>query len=182
LIGVAAMTKNTPATLRIRASKLGLRIVELEAAAAAAAAATPSPSTTISLATFGDSILIEELDARTSTKSFVLADMDGRPRQENNVCLTCAQKLPARERIQVVWDTSREQQAEKGCRLCAVGAEKPEAYTKPFCDFLTENPTIFHTVEYFKKKLGNLGYEEVGAAPAELPSQNDKHRTDWCEL
>lgn len=38
---------------------------------------------------------------------------------------------------------------------------KPEDYIKPFCDFLTENPTVFHAVDYFKKKLNSAGYKEV---------------------
>lgn len=38
---------------------------------------------------------------------------------------------------------------------------KPEAYTKPFCDFLKESPTIFHAVDYFKSKARASGFEEV---------------------
>lgn len=43
---------------------------------------------------------------------------------------------------------------------------KPEEFTKPFCEFLTENPTIFHSVDYFKKKLENVGYKEVSRGPS----------------
>lgn len=39
--------------------------------------------------------------------------------------------------------------------------KSPEAYTKPFCDFLTENPTVFHAVDYFEKKLEKAGYKKV---------------------
>ena len=39
--------------------------------------------------------------------------------------------------------------------------DSPEKYSKPFCDFLTENPTIFHAVKYFEGKLGKAGYEKV---------------------
>ena len=38
---------------------------------------------------------------------------------------------------------------------------KPEAFTKPYCDFMTENPTVFHAVDYFKEKLVKAGYKEV---------------------
>ncbi len=38
---------------------------------------------------------------------------------------------------------------------------KPEDFTKPFCDFMTENPTVFHAVDYFKQKLSAAGYSEV---------------------
>jgi aminopeptidase I len=38
---------------------------------------------------------------------------------------------------------------------------RPEDYTKPFCDFLQENPTVFHAVDYFKSKALKHGYTEV---------------------
>ena len=47
------------------------------------------------------------------------------------------------------------------CRLCQLADGKPEAYTKPFLDFLTENPTVFHAVDYFKTKLNQLDFKEV---------------------
>ncbi|KAG9229767.1 putative vacuolar aminopeptidase 1 [Amylocarpus encephaloides] len=37
----------------------------------------------------------------------------------------------------------------------------PEAYTKPFCDFLTENPTVWHAVDYFEKKLEKAGFSKL---------------------
>lgn len=40
---------------------------------------------------------------------------------------------------------------------------KPEAFTKPYVEFMTENPTVFHAVDYFKEKLCKSGYKEVGA-------------------
>jgi len=36
-----------------------------------------------------------------------------------------------------------------------------EEYAKPFCEFLTENPTVFHAVDYFKRKLKANGFREV---------------------
>ncbi len=39
--------------------------------------------------------------------------------------------------------------------------KKPEEYTKPFCDFLTENPTVFHAVGHFEERLQKEGYEKV---------------------
>lgn len=50
--------------------------------------------------------------------------------------------------------------SDDGCRFCGL-ASKPESFTKPFCDFLTENPTIFHAVGYFKDKLNAAGFTEV---------------------
>jgi len=37
----------------------------------------------------------------------------------------------------------------------------PEAYTEPFCTFLTDNPTVWHAVDYFEKKLQKAGFEKV---------------------
>jgi hypothetical protein len=42
-----------------------------------------------------------------------------------------------------------------------IDSKGPEAYTKPFCDFLTENPTIWHTVQYFEMKLNAAGFKKV---------------------
>jgi len=39
--------------------------------------------------------------------------------------------------------------------------KSPEAYTQPFCDFLTENPTVWHAVAYFEKKLEKAGFKKV---------------------
>jgi hypothetical protein len=46
----------------------------------------------------------------------------------------------------------------------------PEAYTKPFCDFLTENPTVFHAVDYFEKKLSKAGFRKVSTATINILS------------
>jgi hypothetical protein len=37
----------------------------------------------------------------------------------------------------------------------------PEEYTEPFCEFLTENPTVFHAVDYFEKGLEENGFTKV---------------------
>jgi hypothetical protein len=39
--------------------------------------------------------------------------------------------------------------------------KSPEAYAQPFCDFLTDNPTVFHAVNYFEKKLAAAGFKKV---------------------
>ncbi|KAH6655156.1 peptidase M18 [Truncatella angustata] len=48
-------------------------------------------------------------------------------------------------------------------RSVAAREIKPEDYTKPFCDFLQENPTVFHAVDYFKSKALKHGYTELSA-------------------
>lgn len=37
----------------------------------------------------------------------------------------------------------------------------PSDYTRPFCDFLTENPTVWHAVSYFEDKLSQAGFKKV---------------------
>ncbi|OAA37538.1 vacuolar aspartyl aminopeptidase Lap4 [Beauveria brongniartii RCEF 3172] len=37
----------------------------------------------------------------------------------------------------------------------------PEQFTQPFCDFMTENPTAFHVVEYCKAKLHEASFQEL---------------------
>ncbi|OAA53887.1 Peptidase M18 [Cordyceps fumosorosea ARSEF 2679] len=37
----------------------------------------------------------------------------------------------------------------------------PEQFTQPFCDFMTENPTSFHVVDYCKSRLHNAGFQEL---------------------
>ncbi|KAK1761007.1 putative vacuolar aminopeptidase [Echria macrotheca] len=38
---------------------------------------------------------------------------------------------------------------------------KPEDFTKPYCEFMTQNPTVFHAVGYFKEKLLKAGFTEL---------------------
>ncbi|KAA8647585.1 hypothetical protein EYZ11_004934 [Aspergillus tanneri] len=37
----------------------------------------------------------------------------------------------------------------------------PEDYTKPYCDFMTANPTIFHAVDSFTRQLERHGYQRL---------------------
>jgi aminopeptidase I len=43
----------------------------------------------------------------------------------------------------------------------SVAETTPESFTKPFCDFLTEAPTVWHAVDYFKTKLHAKGFKEL---------------------
>jgi aminopeptidase I len=132
--------------LSSQASLLSLR---QHASAAAASASHPQPSTTIRA-------VIPDKPSGPS-RNFILADMDGRNPRDNHICAACVSKLAPSETAQtcgLVTDDER-------CRLCGIAECKPEAFVKPFTDFLEENPTIFHTVEYFKKKLEHVGFTEV---------------------
>ncbi|KAF2746126.1 hypothetical protein M011DRAFT_405164 [Sporormia fimetaria CBS 119925] len=40
-------------------------------------------------------------------------------------------------------------------------SKKPEDYTKPFCDFMTNNPTIFHAVDTVAQDLESAGYKKL---------------------
>lgn len=103
---------------------------------------------------------VEPQTKATGTRDFVLADMDGRSTRDNRACTKCIRKLAPSEVQQINWHLTEDQP----CRLCAIAEGKPEAYTKPFTDFLRENPTVFHTVDHFKTKLSKLGFTEVGQA------------------
>lgn len=39
--------------------------------------------------------------------------------------------------------------------------KSPAEYTKPFTDFLTENPTVWHAVSYFEDKLQKAGFTKL---------------------
>lgn len=99
-----------------------------------------------------------------ASQHFLLADMDGRSVKDNRACASCIAQLQPHEVNQINWHLDQDDD----CRLCQVAATKPEAFTKPFCDFLTENPTVFHTVDYCKTKLHSAGYQEVSCF-ARLP-------------
>lgn len=73
---------------------------------------------------------------------------------QGSTCPSCASRL-IRAGIHVLPRLTGD------CYICDLMSGKPEAFTKPFCDFLTENPTIFHAVDYFKEKLNGAGFTEV---------------------
>lgn len=37
----------------------------------------------------------------------------------------------------------------------------PASYTKPYCEFMTENPTIFHAVTSFSSRLESAGFKKL---------------------
>lgn len=38
---------------------------------------------------------------------------------------------------------------------------KPEDYTQSFLDFINNNPTVWHTVEFFSKRLEDEGFKKL---------------------
>lgn len=89
-------------------------------------------------------------------RAYIVSGIESRPYPQRKVCSSCASALRDTQREQVFCAA-----AVGECLLCAAAAGKPEAFTQAFCDFLTENPTVFHAVEYFEKKLQDAGFTEV---------------------
>ena len=144
------MTRRSPGMLSSQASLLSLR--QYASAAASASPAQPSTTTTTIRAAVPDK-------PSGPSRNFILADMDGRNPHDNHICAACVSKLAPSEVAQTCWLVTEDER----CRLCGIAECKPEAFIKPFTDFMEENPTIFHTVEYFKKKLEHVGFTEVRA-------------------
>ena len=53
------------------------------------------------------------------------------------------------------------QVSEEALRFKQATRDNASKYTKPFCDFLTENPTVFHAVAAIKKQLNDGGFTEL---------------------
>lgn len=51
--------------------------------------------------------------------------------------------------------------AQNGLSPLSKSSFSPEAYTKPFCDFITNNPTVFHAISNISSKLESHGYSEL---------------------
>lgn len=90
----------------------------------------------------------------TATVEYQCYELSGR---RDDFCLDCAVGLAAAG----AFPSPQKQQLGTTCYICDMKSGKPEAFTTPFCEFLTENPTIFHAVEYFKGKLNGAGFTEV---------------------
>jgi aminopeptidase I len=54
----------------------------------------------------------------------------------------------------------------KAARFKQATRENAEKYTKPFCDFLTNNPTVFHCVDAVKTQLKDAGWKELSERDA----------------
>jgi aminopeptidase I len=57
-------------------------------------------------------------------------------------------------------------QEDKAARFKQATRENAEKYTKPFCDFLTDNPTVFHCVDAVKTQLKETGWKELSERDA----------------
>ncbi|KAF2269482.1 aminopeptidase I zinc metalloprotease family protein [Lojkania enalia] len=61
-------------------------------------------------------------------------------------------KIPPISEIPAYIERKEEQQVKK---------DGPEKYTKPFTDFMTANPTVFHTVDAMARDLRKAGYKKL---------------------
>ena len=140
------MTRHTPGMLSAQASMLSLR-------------QQPMAFTTPSSAADQD-----------RSQTFESTNMEERAGVSDPICDACVSGVskPIMDAYPRRWHPAEGLQR---CVLCRLAESKPEAFTKPFCDFLQENPTIFHTVDYFKTKLNNQGFKEVRALPYPHTSQ-----------
>ncbi|KAL1880203.1 hypothetical protein VTK73DRAFT_6031 [Phialemonium thermophilum] len=149
------MTRHTPEFLRARSSNLSMRSGLIEQSMNELRAMLPSqgprdpPYASSEIREAGS--LVEQ-SALSSV--FLAMGMHERPQSENLVCTTCSTRLRP--------DLKFQRTAEEGaCQLCAYRLAKPEAFTKPYCEFMTENPTIYHTVDHFKRRLDAADYKEL---------------------
>ncbi|KAL7925551.1 peptidase M18-like protein [Trichoderma austrokoningii] len=96
----------------------------------------------------------------TASPARISSAMNARPAVDRRACIKCIAKLSPRDIQQVNWHIVEDNK----CQLCGVrGDLTPEAFTEPFLDFLRENPTVFHAVDYFQSKLNDAGYVELPA-------------------
>lgn len=140
------MTRHTSGYLRQRTSNLSLR----------SEAATNALSTS-RLSSFANPSEFEnESTISDAVKAFIVGDL---ARSGSvSLCDSCLRDIPKEKRTgtKIIIESDTQQ-----CSVCDVLASKPEAFTEPFCKFLQENPTVFHSVGYFKDKLNALDYKEV---------------------
>ncbi|KAI2781761.1 aminopeptidase I zinc metalloprotease-domain-containing protein [Daldinia loculata] len=142
------MTRHTSDYLRQRTSNLSLR----------SEAATNALSTS-RLSSFANPSEFEnESTISDAVKAFIVGDL---ARSGSvSLCDSCLRDIPKEKRTgtKIIIGSDPQQ-----CSVCDVLASKPEAFTEPFCKFLQENPTVFHSVGYFKDKLNALDYKELPA-------------------
>ncbi|KAI0145184.1 aminopeptidase-like protein [Xylariaceae sp. FL1272] len=147
------MVRHTPDFLRQRASNVSLRM----------AASLSAPASRSALSSFANPAEFEPEKPMMSDaeKAFVVGELDRLG--SLTLCDNCYRDIPESRTNSLPLQLS---DSPTSCSACMVRLSKPEAFCKPFCSFLQDNPTIFHAVDYFKDKMLELGYKE-------LPTRND---------
>ncbi|PPJ53766.1 hypothetical protein CBER1_04544 [Cercospora berteroae] len=80
-----------------------------------------------------------------------------------------SERQTEKEALQNLYNSLRDLEIESvGLRSREPTKEKKNAasYTKPFCDFLTENPTVFHAVDALKQDLKTAGFTQLSERDA----------------
>ncbi|KAI1305727.1 aminopeptidase-like protein [Xylaria venustula] len=140
------MARHTQEFLRQRNSNMSLRM------AASSATTTPRLSSFANPADFDET----KPTMTNAEKAIIIGEL--KTRRDVRLCDSCYRDLPdaCADSLSLELTNSR-----SSCSACAIMNSTPEAFTEPFCNFLRENPTIFHTVDYLKTKMTSLGYKEL---------------------
>lgn len=149
------MTRHTAEFLRQRSSNLSLRM----------AAAENASGSTDSLVSFRHAEAIEARLMTPAERAWVVFGLD-RQRDPPALCNRCYRDIIFRGTVRIHASRPAAESLGSGhppCVTCALMNSDPEAFTQPFCNFLQDNPTIFHSVEYFKAKAAAVGYKELPA-------------------
>ncbi|KAI1352144.1 aminopeptidase-like protein [Xylaria sp. FL0043] len=139
------MARHTPEFLRQRSSNMSLRM------------AASSAMNTSRLSSFANPAEFETRPTMTEAeKAIIIGEL--KTRRDVKLCDSCYRDLPdsCADSLSLELTDNR-----NSCSACAITDSRPEAFTEPFCSFLRDNPTIFHTVDYLKKKMTSLGYKEL---------------------
>ncbi|GAP83953.1 putative vacuolar aminopeptidase 1 [Rosellinia necatrix] len=143
------MVRHTPEFLRQRSSNVSLRM-----AASSTSASAPAASR---LSSFANPAEFEAKPTMSEAeRAFIIGEL--KSQRSLTLCDVCYRDIP-----EIHTDSLPLQLANNrsSCSACMVMDANPEAFTAPFCAFLKENPTIFHSVDYFKTKMTSLGYKEL---------------------
>ncbi|KAI0977068.1 aminopeptidase-like protein [Xylaria arbuscula] len=140
------MTRHTQEFLRQRSSNMSLRM------------AASSATNTSRLSSFANPADFDETKPTMTSaeKAIIIGEL--KTRRDVKLCDACYRDLPDACADSLSLELTNSQSS---CSACAIMNSTPEAFTEPFCNFLRENPTIFHTVEYLKTKLTSLDYKEL---------------------
>ncbi|EFX00447.1 aspartyl aminopeptidase [Grosmannia clavigera kw1407] len=99
------------------------------------------------------------------SQCFAITDMSQRPAAKNTICADCAYRMSLDEvkQCRVFFGGEKAVMDSQECVICSWKTGNPAAFTWPYLNFMTENPTIFHAVDYFKQILRVAGFEELTA-------------------
>lgn len=89
--------------------------------------------------------------------------MADRSAADNVVCFSCADRMTDIDMRTCRLVEPPVGAKSKTCVVCAWKRGDAAAFTKPFLHFISENPTVFHAVDYFENQLGDAGFVKLNA-------------------